>query len=115
MEGGIDGAYRKYRKYISIVNTCLYGIYNAKPLGEECKLGSFFATIGRVVVKCTFLKKYILDIHSQQFGTILTVEDICWYWIYHANSVCTELGSVFLKMTICIGNMLTTIRGVCVS
>ena len=59
---------------------------SCQPLGEECKLGSFFATFGRVVVKCTFLKKYILDIHSQQFGTILTVEDICWYWIYHANS-----------------------------
>ena len=49
---------------------------SCQPLGEECKLGSFFATIGRVVVKCTFLKKYILDIHSQQFGTILTVEDM---------------------------------------
>ena len=41
---------------------CLYGIYDVwdiscQPMGEECNLECFFATLGRVIVKCTFLKK----------------------------------------------------------
>ena len=108
IQGGIQGTYRRHientnnarSSRLREIQICIgygqptvQGIHinckymfvwdiSCQPLGEECKLGSFFATIGRVVVKCTFLKKYLLDIHSQQFGTILTVKDICCHWIY---------------------------------
>ena len=42
-------------------------------LGDECKLESFCAPFGRGVGECTFLE-------------YISVEYICWYWIYHANT-----------------------------
>ena len=96
-------------------------------LGDDCNLEGFFVPYGHTVGECTFLKiAILLDICCQQFGAYVSVEYICSYLIYHANtywkniswriSVCpagTELGSVFLKIIICIGYRLPTIWGVC--
>ena len=62
--------------------------------------------------KCIF----ILDICCQQFGEYVSVEYICWYWIYHANnwgmnvswrvSLCpsgTEWGNIYFGDVIYFG------------
>ena len=66
-------------------------------LGDDCNLEGFFVPFGHRVGECTFLKITILvdiclfitilfDICCQQFGEYVSVENICWYWIYHANT-----------------------------
>ena len=61
---------------------------SCQPLGEECKLGSFFATFGRVVVKCTFLKKggkLSLFLNAEQITTKIHIGAECTsYWRINA-------------------------------
>ena len=75
--------------------SCLYGIYDVwdiscQPMGEECTLGCFFATLGRVIVKCTFLKKQTLLVivdHIVDIVDIVDFVDDVGYWIFTANSL----------------------------
>ena len=56
-------------------------------LGDDCNLEGFFVPFEHRVGECTFLKiTILLDICCQQFGEYMSVEYICWYWIYHANN-----------------------------
>ena len=56
-------------------------------LGDDCNLEGFFVPFGHTVGECTFLKiAILLDICCQQFGAYVSVEYICSYWIYHANT-----------------------------
>ena len=46
---------------------------------------------------------FLLDIFCQQFWEYMSVEYICWYWIYHANSwgdeckSATWLGNIYIS------------------
>ena len=46
---------------------------SCQPLGDELKLMGFCVPFGHKMGKCTFLE-------------YVSVEYICWYWIYHANT-----------------------------
>ena len=99
-------------------------------MGDECKLKSFCAPFGRRVGECTFLKLYIC------IGYMLpTIWGVCVSWIYMLvlDISCQHLGDecklegfcvpfghrvgecTISEMFICIGNMLPTIWGVCIS
>ena len=41
---------------------------------------------------------FLLDIFCQQFWEYMSVEYICWYWIYHAN---TWVMNVSLRVSVC--------------
>ena len=71
----------------------IYAIYmlvldiSCQHLGDDYNLEGFFVPFGHRVGECTFLKITILfDICCQQFGEYVSVEYICWYWIYLANT-----------------------------
>ena len=65
---------------------------SCQPLGDELKLMGFCVPFGHKMGKCTFLE-------------YVSVEYICWYWIYHANTwgmnliqwVSVDYGTVHLQ------------------
>ena len=50
----------------------------------------------------------------QHFGEYMSVESVCWYWIYHANTWGMNV-STFSEIYICIGYMMPTIWGMYVT
>ena len=56
-------------------------------LGDDCKLEGFCVPFGHRVWNVHLWKYiFVLDICCQPFGEYMSVEYICWYWIYHAST-----------------------------
>ena len=125
-----------YLYIFTIWGVCVSWIYmlvldiSCQHLGDECKLEGFCVPFGHRVGECTFLKMYIC------IGYMLpTIWGVCVSWIYilvldiscqHLGDECKLEGfcvpfghrvgeCTISEMFICIGNMLPTIWGVCIS
>ena len=71
---------------------------SGRHLGAACIVGVSVRPLGAVLGNINLLKYiFVLNICCQQFGEYMSVEYICWYWIYHANN----LGEYILVDYIC--------------
>ena len=77
---------------------------SGRHLGAACIVGVSVRPLGAVLGNINLLKYiFVLNICCQQFGEYMSVEYICWYWIYHANSWGDEcksgawLGNIYIS------------------
>ena len=77
---------------------------SGRHLGAACIVGVSVRPLGAVLGNINLLKYiFVLNICCQQFGEYMSVEYICWYWIYHANSSGDEcksgawLGNIYIS------------------
>ena len=99
---------QQFGEYVSVEYIYWYWIYHANTWAMNVNLRVSVCPSGTGLGNVQFWKcLFVLEICCQQFGEYVSVEYICWYWIYHANtwvmnvswmvSVCpsgTRLGNV---------------------
>ena len=99
---------QQFGEYLSVEYICWYWIYHANTWVMNVSWRVSVCPSGTGLGNVQFRKcLFVLEICCQQFGEYVSVEYICWYWIYHANtwvmnvswmvSVCpsgTRLGNV---------------------
>ena len=99
---------QQFGEYVSVEYIYWYWIYHANTWALNVSWRVSVCPSGTGLGNVQFRKcLFVLEICCQQFGEYVSVEYICWYWIYHANtwvmnvswmvSVCpsgTRLGNV---------------------
>ena len=99
---------QQFGEYVSVEYIYWYWIYHANTWAMNVSWRVSVCPSGTGLGNVQFRKcLFVLEICCQQFGEYVSVEYICWYWIYHANtwvmnvswmvSVCpsgTRLGNV---------------------
>ena len=118
----LDICGQQFGEHVTVEYICWYWIYYANIWGMNVSQRVSVCPSG-TGLGSEHLWEYIfvLDICCQQFWEHVTVENICWYWIFHANiwgmnvskrvSVCPS--DTGLESEHFIGYMLPTMLGAC--
>ena len=78
---------QQFGEYVSVEYIYWYWIYHANTWALNVSWRVSVCPSGTGLGNVQFRKcLFVLEICCQQFGEYVSVEYICWYWIYHANT-----------------------------
>jgi len=90
---------QQFGEYVSVEYIYWYWIYHANTWAMNVSWRVSVCPSGTGLGNVQFRKcLFVLEICCQQFGEYVSVEYICWYWIYHAN---TWVMNVSWRVSVC--------------
>ena len=95
----LDICCQQFGEYVSVEYIYWYWIYHANTWALNVSWRVSVCPSGTGLGNVQFRKcLFVLEICCQQFGEYVSVEYICWYWIYHAN---TWVMNVSWRVSVC--------------